>query len=971
MSLRDILILGIRQKFIKIALYSNGSLLKINPMKTTIIKSLAMTGLILIAFSVFSQQPVVDLTTPLSVDPNVKIGKLDNGLVYYIRQNKKPEKRVELRLVVNAGSILENDDQQGLAHFMEHMNFNGTKTFPKNELIDFLQKTGVKFGADINAYTSFDETVYMLQLPTDDSTLIGKGYTVLEDWAHNAVLDDKEIDKERGVITEEWRLGLGARDRMMKKFFPVIFKGSKYADRIPIGKIDVIENFKHQTLKDFYRDWYRPNLQAVVLVGDIDPAKAEAQIKAHFGNIPNPANPRERTTFDIPDNTEPLIAITTDKEATDNFVLVFYKHPLSPDKTLGDFRDKIMAELYTGMLNNRFNEISQKPESPYVFAGADYGRFLSRNKDAFMINAMNKESQIDKSLEVLLAENERVKRFGFTQTELDRQIQELLSQYEKSAKEFDKTESNRFCSEYVSNYLSQDAIPGAQKQFKYLKNLLPGIKLSDINDLAKQWVTDKNLGLVVMAPEKAGVKVPTQDEILSIIRDSKTKALTAYVDNFREEPLVQGKLIPGKITGRKDDKELGITELTLSNGVVVALKPTTFKNDEILISAYSPGGNSLVPDKDFLSANYATQIIDMSGAGNFNNVELEKKLKGKNIRLNPYIDDVKEGFTGNSTPKDFETMMQLVYLYFDQPRKDTTAFKAFMSQMENQMKFMKSSPIMTFYDTLFKVVFPGYKRMIIFPTPAQLSEVNLDQAYKIYRERFADASDFKFFLVGNFSIDSISPFIEQYFGSLPALKHNETWKDTSPKAAEGITNLTVYKGTDPQGMVGLVMPEKFIWNEKNVLDMNMIKEVISIKLIEVIREKMSGVYSPQVMVNLDQYPVPTVQTMVMFGCSPKAAEKLTKAVFGEIKKIRKNGPTEVDLNKAKEALIRARETDLEKNEFWLRKIESLYFNNDARNNISTFKERVNAVTITDLKLAASTYLKPEHYIRVVLMPEKK
>ncbi|MCX6268296.1 MAG: insulinase family protein [Bacteroidetes bacterium] len=712
-------------------------------------------------------------------------------------------------------------------------------------------------------------------------------------------------------------------------------------------------------------------MQAVVLVGDLDPAKAEAQIKAHFGSLTNPDTQRERTSFDIPDNTEPLIAITTDKEATDNFVLVFYKHPLSADKTLGDFREKIMAELYTGMLNNRFNEISQKPESPYVFAGAGYGRFLSRNKDAFMINAMTKENQIDESLAVLLAENERVKRFGFTATELDRQKEEIMSQYEKAAKEFDKTESRNFCSEYVSNYLSEDAIPGAQKQFKYLKNILPEIKITDLNDLAKQWVTDNNLGLVVMAPEKAGVEVPTQDEILTIIKDSKTKELTAYVDNFREEPLIQGQLQPGKIIDSKDNKEVGFTELTLSNGVTVVLKPTNFKNDEILISAYSPGGNSLVPDNEFMSANYATQIIDQSGAGNFDNIELEKKLKGKNIEISPYIEDVKEGFKGNSTPKDFETMLQLVNLYFTQPRKDTTAFKAFMSQMENQMKFMKSNPVMTFYDTLFKVVYPGYKRLVIFPTPAQLGEVNLDQALSIYKDRFADAGDFRFFLAGNFSIDSISPLIAKYLGSLPSLNRNETWKNTAPKPAEGITNLTVYKGTDPQSMVGLVMPEKFIWNENNVLCMNMIKEVISIKLIEVIREKMSGVYSPQVMLNLDQFPAPTVQLMVMFGCSPKTTDKLTKAVFGEINKIRKSGPTEVDLNKAKEAMLRARETDLEKNEFWLRKIESMYFNRDSPHNISTFTERVNAVTIENMKTAATRFLDPKHYIRVVLMPEKK
>jgi len=939
-------------------------------MNTNIIKSLALTGLIFVTLSGFGQQRSIDLTTPLSMDPEVKIGKLDNGLVYYIRQNKKPEKRVELRLVVNAGSILENDDQQGLAHFMEHMNFNGTKSFPKNELIDFLQKTGVRFGGDINAYTGFDETVYMLQLPSDDTALVEKGYQVLKEWAHYALLDSKEIDKERGIITEEWRLGLGAQDRMLKKIFPVIFKDSRYAERLPIGKVEIIQNFKHETLRDFYHDWYRPGLQAVVVVGDIDVTQAEARIRELFGGLENPVSPKERLTYDIPDNTEPLVAITTDKEATNNFILVFYKHPVSPDKTLGDFREKIMAELYTGMLNNRFGEISQKPESPYIFANSRYGQFMARYKDAYMINAMAKENQIGKSLEVLLAENERVKRFGFTQTELDRQREELFSQYEKAAKEFDKTESAQLSNEYVGNYLSADAIPGTQKKFKYVKNLLPDIKLDEINALAAKWVTGNNMAVVIMAPDKENVKVPGNDEVLGIIKQSKSQPLQAYVDNFKAEALIKEPLQPGKIVSRTENKEMGFTELKLSNGITVVLKPTAFKNDEILISAYSLGGKSLYPDNQYMSANFAAQIIDMSGAGNFDNVELQKKLKGKNLQVTPYIDDEKEGLRGNSTPKDLETMMQLVYLYFEQPRKDTTAFKAFMSQMENQMKFMKSSPIMTFYDTLFKSVYPGYKRQIIFPTPSQLGEVNLDEAFRIYRERFADAGDFKFFVVGNFSADSISPLIEQYFGSLPALNSNETWKDTSPKFADGAENLVIYKGTDPQSMVGMVMSEKIEWNEKNVLCLNLIKEILNIKLIEVIREKLSGAYSPQMMLQPEQYPQPHYTMMVMFGCSPKTTGKLTKAVFSEIKKIRKRGPTEVDLKKGQEAMIRARETNLEKNDFWLNKLESLYYNHDAPDAIIRYKEKVNGITMDDLKQVAATYLNPDHYVRMVLMPEK-
>jgi len=919
----------------------------------------------------FGQTSQIDLTSPLAVDPDVRIGKLDNGLIYYIRYNKKPEKRVELRLAVNAGSVLENDDQQGLAHFMEHMNFNGTKTFPHNELIDFLQKTGVKFGADINAYTSFDETVYKLQLPTDDSVLLNKGYQVMEDWAHNALLDDKEIDKERGVIVEEWRMGLGAQDRMMKKFLPVIFKGSVYANRIPIGKVDIIQNFRHDLIRDFYHDWYRPDLQAIIVVGDIDPAKVEAQIKAHFSGIKNPLSEKPRTEFEIPDNKDPLITVTTDKEATENYILMFYKHPLKKEKNLGDFKDKMMAQLFTGMLNNRFNEISQKPQSPYVFASADYSRFLARNKDAYWVNAQTKENQIDKSLEVLLAENERVKRFGFTKTEFERQKEEMLSQYEKAAKEFDKTESMNLTDDYVNNFLTEDPIPGARKAYKYVKNLLPEIKLEDINALAKEFVSDDNMALVVMAPEKNGVEVPTESDILKIIRNSKSTDLQPYVDKFKEEPLISADLNGSKVVSTKENTELGFTELKLANGVTVVLKPTHFKNDEILLSAYCLGGNSVIPDADFMSANYATQVIDKSGAGDFDNVELGKKLKGKNLEIHPYIDDVKEGFRGNSTPKDIETLMQLVYLYFKGPRKDSTAFTAFMSQMENQLKFMKSSPMMSFYDTLIKSTYPGYKRIVIFPTPEQLQQVNLDKLYKIYISRFANAREFKFFLTGNFSIDTITPLVTKYFGSLPSLDRPEAWADVSPKFPKGVVDNTLYKGTDPQGMVGIVMSEPFDYNPKNLLELNMLKEIISIKLIEVIREKMSGVYSPQVMINTEHYPKSKFQFMVVFGCSPKAADKLTKAVFSEIKKIRANGPSETDLNKAKETLIRTRETDLQKNEFWLGKIESVYYDNTDPATIRNFKERVNAITLEDLKLAANTYLLPKHYVRVVLRPEKK
>lgn len=947
---------------------------------------------------VHGQHSSIDLTTPLALDQAVRTGKLSNGLTYYIRKNSKPEKRIEMRLVVNAGSILENNDQKGLAHFMEHMNFNGTRNFPKNDLIDFLQKTGVKFGADINAYTSFDETVYMLQLPTDDTALVSTGYQVLVDWAHYALLDGKEIDKERGVIEEEWRLGLGAQDRMMKKFLPVIFKDSRYAERLPIGSIDVIRNFQHETLRSFYRDWYRPDLQAVIVVGDLDPDLAEARIKATFEGLTNPSSPRTRENFDIPDNEAPLIAITTDKEATNNFLLVFYKHPVTPDKTLADFLDRTKSELYTGMLNNRLNEISLKPDAPFVFAQSGYGQFLARSKDAFMINAMPKENQIGKTLEIILAENERVKRFGFTPTEFERQKEELLTRYEKASKEADKTESAVFCGQYVDHFLIGNAVPGASRQYKYLKNILPEITLEMINELAGKWVSDRNFGLVVMAPEKEGVVVPAESEIMSIIRESKNQTLSAYVDRFREEPLVKDKLktIPVKVTG--ENKELGFTEMTLSNGIKVVLKPTEYKNDEILMSAYSPGGHSLVPDEDFISVNYAGQVIGMSGIGEFDNVELEKKLKGKTIQLTPYITDIREGLRGSTNPKDLETLMQMVYLYIQHPRKDTTAFQAFISQMENQLKFLKSSPVMSFYDTLFKTVYPGYKRLVIFPSPDDIARIDHEKLFRYYTERFADAADFIFFFTGNFTLDSVqvadtavvltdagsekiavtmkkaAPIIEmaqRYLGNLPSTGRRENWKNVSPVMAPGITRVTIHKGSDPQGMVGMVMSEPIEWDESAVLHFNMLQEILSIKLTEVIREQLSGVYSPQIMLNTEKYPKPEYNLIVMFGCSPKRAEKLSKTVLAEINRLKKKGPTETDLKKAKEALLRNRETDLQKNDFWLGKIESIYFNGDEPSSFLAYNDKVNAVTISDLKSTAARYFNTEHYVRVILMPEAK
>jgi zinc protease len=913
----------------------------------------------------------VNLTDTLSIDPNVRIGKLDNGLVYYIRQNKKPENRIEMRLAVNAGSMMETDFQKGLAHFTEHMCFNGTTNFPKNELVDYLQKTGVKFGADINAYTSFDETVYMLQLPADNKELVDKGIQVLEDWAHNVTFDDKEIEKERGVITEEWRLGLGADDRMRKKYFPIIFKDSRYAERLPIGDINIIQNFKHDTIRSFYHDWYRPNLQAVIIVGDFDVAEMEKKVIEHFSGLKNPENMKPRISYDIPANIEPLVAITTDKEATSTNIQIFFKHPRMEMHIVADYRTQMMNELYTGMLNERLKEYMQDASSPFVYAYNYYGGFLARNGDAYAIIGMIKENMIEKGLELLLTENERVRRFGFLQTELDRMKDDMLSRYEKTAKEFDKTESARFAREYVSNYLSAEPIPGAKTEFKYVKSLLPDITLEEINALTAKWITAENLVLVITAPDKPSITIPSEERVQEIVRDIQKEDIQPYVDNFKTEPLLEENLSGSAVAKRTDNEQLGFSEIVLKNGIKIIVKTTDFKNDEILFSAISPGGSSLYPDEDYISALFSSQIVAESGVGKFDNVELEKKLKGKTLEINPYIDNIKEGFTGRSSPKDLETLFQLTYLYFKQARRDSLAFDANISRTKNQLKFIGSNPVFAFMDTLIKTSSNNDPRVIVLPKEKQLNQITLDKVFKIYSDRFANAGDFTFFLVGNVNIDSITPLLEKYIGSLPITGRVEKWKDESAGFPAGATNITVHKGTEPKSMVGIVLQENIEWNDENRLYIRMLKEAISIKLIEIIREAMSGVYSPKVQLSVEKYPKSEYSLMIMFGCSPKNANKLTKAVFGIIDKLRKSGPEETDLKKVQELLIRERETDLKNNKWWLSKIENLYFQGDDPGKLEDFNTTVNCVTQENLKLAAQKFFVKDHYVRVVLLPEKK
>lgn len=926
--------------------------------------------LTLIISSIFSFAQEFNPSDKLPQDPAVITGELENGIKYYIRQNSKPENRVEFRLALNAGSILEDDDQQGLAHFIEHMCFNGSEDFDKNELISYLEKSGVDFGADLNAYTSFDETVYMFQMPSDRQGLIDSAFLVLENWAHKVSFENEEIDKERGVVKEEWRLGLGAQERMMKIYIPILFDGSQYANRLPIGKMDIIDTAHYDVIKRFYKDWYRPDLMAVVIVGDIDPVSAEKQIKDHFGKIKGPEDKRPRIDFEIPDNDKPLVAIATDHEATMNMAALLFKHKKINTITNADYREKLLLDLYVQMMNARFFEIIQKPDAPIIYSGANYGGFIGRAIDTYSLYAVPKENKTNEAVALLIEENQRVKQFGFTTDELKRQKAQMLSRLEKALQEKDKTESRRFVQEYINNFLDQEPFPGIDYEVELSKTLIPDIKVEEINALAKQLITDKNMIVLLTGPEKEGVEMPTESEILTTITTAKAAELTAYQEEKIGDALITKELVGGKVIETKENEEFGYTWMKLSNGVEITLKPTTFKNDEILMTSFAAGGTSVVSDEDFVSAYFTSQIMEMSGVGDFDKIALNKFLTGKNLSVSAQIGTLSQSIRGNTVIKDMETFFQLIYLKFDSPRKDSVAFETFKSQMKTQFKFMSSNPRMMFYKKFRELSVSNSPRTIVIPSEEQIDGINLDKSYEFYRNAFSNAADFKFFFVGNFEIETITPLIEKYLGSLTTNDKKSNWIDRNIKFPDGITQAIVNKGTEPKSMVGLMVKNDFDYNIKNRFELQMLIKILSIRLRENMREDQGGVYGVQVQQNAALYPTPDYNIFIAWGCSPDNVDTLVNTVFTEMDYLIDNGPGDVNLKKATETFFRDLESNQEENKYWLNKLKDSQWLNSDLYSVEELTDLVNDITKEDLQKAALKYFTKDHYLKVVLMPEE-
>lgn len=910
-------------------------------------------------------------TDPVPFDSAVKTGKLKNGLTYYIRKNAKPENKVDLRLVINAGSILEDDDQQGLAHFMEHMCFNGTKRFPKNQLVDYLQSIGVKFGQHLNAYTSFDETVYFLPIPSDDKEKLEKGFQIIEDWAFNTVLTPEEIDKERGVVLEEYRIGLGAENRMMKRFMPKMMYQSQYANRLPIGQKEILENFKYEKIKKFYKDWYRPDLMAVIVVGDIDVAEMEKKIKDHFSSYENPKNERPRKVFEVPNHKETFVAVESDKEASSARVQLIYKdyNEPKPIVTINDMKDKLAEGLFSTMLNNRLQELTNSPNPPFTYGYTYHGGTWARTKEGYQSFAMTQEGKQLDGLKTLVEENNRVKKYGFTQAELDRAKTEVMAWIENDYNDRNKTESEQFVSEYQSHFLEKEPTPGKEWSYMAMKQMMPQITLKEIEGLVNAYIKNDNRVVIFTGPEKENAKKPTEQEVLAVLNESADN-LKPYEQGTIAESLIRKDVKAGSVSKKENNAKLGTTTLTLSNGAKVTYKKTDFKNDEVLMEGISFGGSNLYNNDDYKKTQWANGALSEAGFSGLKINDIERFMAGKIARVDPYIYGTTEGFRGSSTPKDMEYMFQMVHAYFTDLNLDKEAFEGYKMKQSAFYDNMASNPNSYFSQEFTSFLNKENPRFNgVFPNAKNWAETDYELAYKKYKERFDNAGDFEFFFVGNIDDKAIEEFSAKYIASLPSNSKREKATDLGFRMPKGNLKKVVNKGTEPKSNVRIMYYGDTAYNPKEALALEALGEILTIKLIEQLRENESGVYGINAGGYMTKVPYGSYRFNISFPCGPDNAEKLTESALRELQRIIDNGPEAKDLAKYKEGELLDYKKSIKENRTWLSNFRNAYTDGDNAENILKIEEKVNALTAKEVQEVAKKYLGKDKVIGM-LMPEK-
>ncbi|MCC7044240.1 MAG: insulinase family protein [Acidobacteria bacterium] len=909
------------------------------------------------------------LESRIPPDPQIRIGTLGNGLRYYVRRNARPVGRAELRLVVNAGSVLEDDDQRGLAHFVEHMAFNGTENFPRQEMVTFLESIGMRFGPSVNAFTSFDETVYMLQVPTGNAEVLDRALLILEDWAHNVAFDPAEIDKERGVVIEEWRGRRGAAARLQDRQIPVLLAGSRYVERLPIGTTAVLETFAHDRLVQFYRDWYRPDLMAVIAVGDFDPAAMEERVRARFARVPEAPTARPRTAHTVPARTTPAFLVLTDPEQTTTQVRVDTVMPAQDESTIAAYRANIVEGLFAGMLSARFNEIVQKPGAPFLGAGA--GRTsVVRTAEALSLVATVRDGGIEQGLEALFVETERVTGFGFTTAELARQKVNVARSVERAVAERDNQQSADLAAEFSRNYLQNEPIPGIAYEHELYQRFLPTITLEEVNALARTWSPAASRMVMVTAPEKPGLTMPTDARLAEVIAAAPAKATTPWVDETPTAALLAAPPAPGSITGTNVRAEVGITEWTLSNGAKVVLKPTGFKQDEITFRAFSPGGSSLASDEDWVPASTAAQVIAAGGVGDLSVNDLRRVLAGVAASVAPSISMYEEGLSGGGSPKDLEKLFQLIYLRFTQPRADAQIFDVIRDQTKAALANQAASPAYAFSETLNDVMTQGHPRGRSI-TPELVDQMNLQRSLAFYRDRFADASDFTFVFVGTFTPEVMQPVVERYIASLPATRRQENWRDVGLRAPQGrVIERRVARGIEPRSQTQMIFTGPFEYTQDRRTAIRAMGMVLETRLRNVLREDLGGTYSVGVGVSYTRIPHQDYRVSISFGSDPARAEALQQRVLDEIEAFRRDGPSDRDVNDTREALLREFETGRTQNGYLLAQIAGRYQSGESVEGFFRIDETYRALSAAQIHDAARAYLNTASRVVATLVPEQ-
>ena len=909
------------------------------------------------------------LTQVIAVDPQVRVGRLANGLQYFVRGNAQPAGRGELRLVVNAGSVLEDDDQRGLAHFVEHMSFNGTEHFPGNDVAAFIQALGMRFGAHVNAHTSYDETVYQLQVPTGNRAVVDRALLIMEDFAHAVSFQPAEFEKERSVVLEEWRLGLGAEARLRDAQMPVMLKGARYADRSPIGRPEIIQNVSLARLKQFYADWYRPDLMAVIAVGDFNPAAVEAMIISHFEGIPAARTPRPRPIYTVPPHTDTLYSLTADREATATAVTVSSITAAGDQRTVGTYRQQMVERLFARLLSSRLEEVAHQPDAPFTAAETNRGLFL-RSVVLTTLAALVPDGGAERGLAALLTEAERVVRYGFTATEIEREKLDSQRYLDEALLEKDKSPSGPLADELVRHVVQDEPVPGIVYEQAMSQRFLPGITLEEINALARTWVPAANRVVSVSAPEKPGLALPTTARLGAVITTVSSATLARYVDHVTTQPLLATLPTPGTVAKATTRDSIGVTEWQLSNGLRVILKPTRYKEDEILFRAVSPGGTSLASDQDLVSAEVAEQILADSGLGSFSSLDLNKVLAGVSTGVQAYIGEIEEGLRGGSTKKDVEKMFQLIYLNFTAPRADPAQFEALKTRLRPMLANQQARPETAFRQAVVSALTQDHPRARPL-TPASVDQMNLGRALAFHKNRFEDASDFTFVFVGSFDPETMKPLVERYLASLPSIHRVEAAADRGVRLPSGIVQRQVVKGVEPRSQVAIVFNGPFQNDPMHRLLLTTMSEMLGGNLHQTLREDLGGTYGVSVEPKFTKFPTPEYQISVGFSCDPARVDALTTTALKVIRDFTQDGPSSGQLAGARVAFDRELETGFQENADLLNEMTTRVEYGEDVADVFNPRSLYDQMTTTSLRDAAREYLNLNRYVQVTLRPEGK